>query len=317
MRSEYMLITLFCKYICASFASVTSPTGQYKYSNFPFFESINFASNEALTQGLELPAMDSRGRIPTMNDSGFCFTVVDPVSEDFLRYISLPENQNKVILEIGGGYGLLAELAINKGVKHYILNDMEVRHLRVFARNFYLKNQSYQLDELLSNVKLFEGRFPDDFPDDFPQVDVGIMNKVFHFLKPREIDFAMSKLNRITRMGGIWFVFVVSPYASPYERFAVVYESNKRRGYPFPGYCVDAKVYCSDAKRNTHVPGLPQTLWFFEQTELHQLFTQYGFVVEREWDLDLPTASDKHWRPGRDMVGIRVRKIKEMSALPA
>ncbi len=290
--------------------ALSAPTqGGYTFATYPYFQKVTHAADDAINQDLQLPHVDNRGRIPTLNDMGFHFTLTDPVSEDFLNFITRPENQEKTVLEIGGAYGNLAEKAVSRGAKRYILNDMEKRHLRVFARYFYLKHQSYTLDELLGYIKLFEGRFPDNFSEDFPLIDVGIMNKALHYFKPREIDTAMRKLNRITRMGGIWYIFVISPYASTYDKFALVFENNKQRGYPFPGYCVDAKRYCADAHNSKYVPGLPQTLWFFDQEELQTLFTSYGFKVEAEWNLDLPTESNKHWRPGKDMVGIRVRKV--------
>jgi hypothetical protein len=290
-------------------AVLPATKGGYTFATYPHFQKVTQAAHDAINQDLTLPIMDNRGRIPTLNDMGFHFTIIDPVSEDFLNFIAQPENHEKTVLEIGGAYGNLAEKAVSRGVKHYILNDMDKRHLRIFARYFYSKHQNHTLEELLENIKLFEGRFPDNFPEDFPLVDVGIMNKVFHYFKPREIDATMRKLNRMTRMGGIWYVFVVSPYASTYEKFALVFESNKQRGYPFPGYCVDAKRYCVDAYNDKYVPGLPQTLWFFDQDELQKLFVSYGFKIEMEWNCDLPTESDKHWRPGKDVVGIRVRKI--------
>jgi hypothetical protein len=273
------------------------------------FLSLKVLAQDAIDQHLIQPEADELQRIITLNSMGFQFSIHDPVTMAFLSEISLTKNINKVVLEIGGAYGYVAERAIKLGAKNYILNDMDVRHLKICARRLLANNDQVDL-ESLGYLRVFNGTFPYDFPDNFPKVDTILISKVLNYLKPRDIKPALSKLNKILRLGGLVYTLSVSPECRSYAPFRSTYYANKLQGNPFPGYCIGVQRYSLEHGLKSKV--LYSSVLFFSLEELIEHFTKHGFALKKSWSVNLPSKDNVTWQPGQDMVGAVFEKTKDL-----
>ena len=71
-------------------------------------------SNAANTPPIELPTGWLKGLIPTMNDTGFMFEVLDDYALDFIRYSGECDSE---VLELGCAYGVATIPALEAGAK--------------------------------------------------------------------------------------------------------------------------------------------------------------------------------------------------------
>jgi SAM-dependent methyltransferase len=260
------------------------------------------AAKLAIDKGLSLPPANDIGMHSTTNNFGFMFGKFDQVVLDFLEQIKSHNSKNFDVLEIGCAYGNVATQALMAGCKGYIASDISEDHLKVFARELIENGK----DTFFKNLKLLQGRFPEDINLPVGSVKFGLMNKVLHFFEPKELSSVMERINEITAKGGKWFVLTVSPECKTFEKYSAEYKKKKKLGVAYPGFCPNAGKFSTDHDTSNN---LPFSMLFMELADLCKLFESYGFRILKKYSLDLPCAESPDWTSGKDMVGIIAAKI--------
>ena len=102
----------------------------------------------------EIPKQWIKGLVPTLNDKGFMFEVLDDYANEFIRESGASREQ---ALEIGCAYGIATIAALEAGA-HITAVDMDARHLEVL--------QSRVSPEMLERLTVQTGTLPDiDLPE--------------------------------------------------------------------------------------------------------------------------------------------------------
>lgn len=248
---------------------------------------------------LKIPE-ESRFRVPTMNRFGYMFTKFDPIVDKWLE--SLTKNPDQVLFEVGGAYGNVANASLEKGIKKYYLNDYEEKHLKIFAKQ--LKDN--KKEHLFSSLELISGRCPDDVKLRDNCLDAILVNKVLHFFTPDNIDSFVEWIKKGLKIGGLVYIFTVSPFYKGHEEILIGYEERKKEGIRFPGWCSSCEKMDIGKIYNPHVR--PVSLLYMEMSTLKELFQKHGFQIMEEFDLAIINEENPEWRPGKDMAGIIAKK---------
>ncbi len=66
----------------------------------------------------EVPKQWIKGLVPTLNDKGFMFEVLDEYADEFIRQSAAAEDE---ALEIGCAYGIATIAALEAGCQNYCL----------------------------------------------------------------------------------------------------------------------------------------------------------------------------------------------------
>ncbi|MBT5891582.1 MAG: class I SAM-dependent methyltransferase [Chromatiales bacterium] len=179
-------------------------------------------SNAANTPPIELPTGWLKGLIPTMNDTGFMFEVLDDYALDFIRYSGECDSE---VLELGCAYGVATILALEAGAKVRAC-DIDQRHLDILL--------SRVPDGLEAQLKTELQHLPDaHLPDN--QFAAILCSRVFHFLTGDEIDASLANMFRWLKPGGRLYLIADTPYGI-WRNFIPVWDANHEQGVRWPGY---------------------------------------------------------------------------------
>lgn len=244
---------------------------------------------------------ESHFRVPTMNQSGYMFTKFDPIVDRWLE--SVVKNPDQVLFEVGGAYGNVARAVLEKGIKKYYLNDREEKHLKLFARQ--LKED--KKEHLLPSIELIVGNCPNDVKLRDNSLDAILANKVLLFFTPDTIDSFIVWMKKGLKIGGLVYVFTVSPFYRGHEEVLAGYEERKKGGVRFPGWCPSCEKM--DVRKIYNPLVRPTSILYMEMSTLKELFEQHGFQIVEEFDLAIINEKNPEWRPGKDMAGIIAKKL--------
>jgi phospholipid N-methyltransferase len=267
--------------------------------------NITQAIFDAESQNLVIPDEQSY-RIATLNQYGYMFTKFDPIVEKFLQAIQRKPDQ--IVFEVGGAYGNVAEVALEKGIKKYYLNDAEAAHLKSFARKLKIDKKEH----LFTSLCLIAGRCPDEVDINDEVYDSILVNKVLHFFTPETIDAFIKWLKKGLKVGGRIYLLTISPFYKGHTEWLSHYQERKQQGLRFPGYYPDYAT--STFAQGYPSASRPASLLFMELDTLKSIFIEHGFQMEEEFELAVIDNDHADWRPGKDMVGIIV--IKQASSFP-
>ena len=241
--------------------------------------------------------------VPTLNRHGFMFAKFDPLVERLL--LSIEQNPDQAVFEVGGAYGNVAEAALKRGIKEYYLNDFEMRHLLAFARKMKRSGE----DSFLSSIRLILGRCPEDVFLQEGAFDAILLNKVLHFFTPDTIDEFVRWVRKGLKIGGRVFVFNVSPFLAWDAPLLGDYYKKQKQGVRFPGYCSHYGESIAALKYEESVR--PHHILFMEIETLKDLFQEHGFSIEEQFQLSYNSDLDSSWIPGNEMVGVIAVKTSE------
>lgn len=249
---------------------------------------------------LKIPE-EKRFRVPTMNQFGYMFTKFDPIVDRWLE--SVMKNPSQVLFEVGGAYGNVARAALEQGIKKYYLNDREEKHLKIFARQ--LKED--KKEHLLPSLELILGRCPDDVKLRDNCLDAILVNKVLLFFTPDNIDSFVEWIRKGLKIGGLVYIFTISPFYKGHEEILSEYEARKKRGIRFPGWCSSCEKM--DVHKIYDPLVRPTSILYMEMSTLKELFNRHGFQIVEEFNLAIINEDNPEWRPGKDMAGIIAKKL--------
>lgn len=261
---------------------------------------VNQVLEEIQIGDLRIPE-ESQFRVPTMNHFGYMFTKFDPIVDRWLE--SIRKNPGQVLFEVGGAYGNVAKAALEKGIQKYYLNDCEEKHLKIFVQQ--LKED--KKEHLFSSLELVVGRCPDDVRLRDNSLDAILVNKVLHFFTPDNIDSFVEWMRRGLKIGGLAYVFTISPFYKKHREILSGYEKRKNEGDRFPGWCSSCEKMDVGKVYNPLV--CPVSLLYMEMSTLKELFQGHGFQIVEEFDLAIINEENPEWGPGNDMAGIIAKKL--------
>jgi SAM-dependent methyltransferase len=240
----------------------------------------------------EIPKQWIKGLVPTMNDKGFMFEVLDEYAEEF---ISVAAERGDEALEIGCAYGVATIAALNAGA-HVTACDMDERHLAV------LKSRVPQA--LRKQLKLQTGTLPNI---DLPENHFGTLlcSRVLHFLPGDEIDQSVSNMFRWLKPGGRLFLVADTPFGI-WRKFVPTWESNLAKGERWPGFMVKPVNYLPYEPSSDDVG--PPIMNLLVPDLLRRTCEQAGFIIDKASFVDRSDFRGDGRMDGRENCGLSATK---------
>jgi SAM-dependent methyltransferase len=235
-------------------------------------------SNQTNNPGLEPPKGWLKGLVPTMNDTGFMFEILDNFAEEFIEYSG---TCNEEVLEFGCAYGVATLPALAAGATIRAC-DIDTRHLAILRSRV----PADQLSRLTTEIQ----RLPNaELPENhFGAIDASLAN-MYRWLKP----------------GGKLYLIADTPYGL-WRKFIPVWDTNHANGERWPGYMKPLRDYLPYKPSDDQVG--PPFMNLMSPALLSRACTEAGFeILCAEW---IPrndfTGSGK--MDGRENCGIVVKK---------
>jgi SAM-dependent methyltransferase len=213
----------------------------------------------------DIPKQWVDGLVPTMNDKGFMFEVIDAYAEEFIAYAGQSPDD---ALEIGCAYGIATIAALQNGAR-ITACDMDERHLEV------LKSRAPQ--NLLDNLTLVQGVLPDA---GLPENHFGslLCSRVLHFLPGEEVEQSVKNMCRWLKPGGRLFLIADTPFGI-WRNFIPTWEANIEAGERWPGL-MDPPMQYLPYEQRTKNSG-PPIMNLFNPELLKRTAEEAGFKVVR------------------------------------
>jgi len=169
---------------------------------------------------LAIPQLNTDGRHFTLNRMGgnFASSVKNVEVADYFLPTALRPGSK--VLELGAAYGLVCSEAIRRGLPaicHYVVNDLDKRHLLIFARRL-AEEFPLQVAELEGRLSLLHGEFPSSrvvellMQSGEGQFDAVLSTHFLGWLKPDALVKAFEVVGRLLKPGGVLCIRGSTPY---------------------------------------------------------------------------------------------------------
>lgn len=194
----------------------------------------------------------------------------------------------------------------------YIANDVSFDHLKVLVARIKAQYPD-QSALLLQRLLLLPARVPHELPDFENVFDALLLDKVFHFFDPDEIELFIAWAKKALKPHGRLYILTLSPYTKFYNaRLLADYMSKRNPENLYPGYSEDVYKYIDQQKlkNNPHYK-IPPMATFFSRSDLEYLFLQKGFRIEESYSVTLPGPAHETWERVEDDQGDLVALIAE------
>ena len=147
----------------------------------------------------EIPKQWIKGLVPTLNDKGFMFEVLDEYADDFIQTAGASTD---AALEIGCAYGVATIAALQAGAT-ITACDMDQRHLEVLRSRID--------DKLAGQLTLQAGTLPDI---NLPEAHFGslLCSRVLYFLTGEDIERSVQNMFRWLKPGGRLYLIADTPF---------------------------------------------------------------------------------------------------------
>ena len=155
---------------------------------------------------------------------GWMFSCPDPALIAFLTDV---HNSHGYFADIGAAYGYATLEGLKRGGKVLAI-DIDQRHLDVLLEKCPIPHQS--------KVETLCGHFPNTINLPENTFDGILLSRVLIFLKGKEIDLALTKIQRALKPGGIVYISSPSPLRKKWAQLKPIYEKQKAEGSYWPGY---------------------------------------------------------------------------------
>jgi len=233
-----------------------------------------------------------KGLVPTMNDYGFMFEVLDDFALEFIDYSS---RCNEEVLDIGCAYGVATLEALEAGATIRAC-DIDIRHLDIL-RSRVPANQVERLTTELQRIP--HGDLPDN------QFGAILCSRVLHFLTGAQIDDSLANMYRWLKPGGRLYLVADTPYGL-WRKFIPAWDANSANGERWPGYMEPLLDYLP------YKPGADQAAPPFMNLMSPELLargcTEVGFEILRANWIPRNDFTGSGQMDGRENCGIVARK---------
>jgi len=240
----------------------------------------------------EIPKQWIKGLVPTLNDKGFMFEVLDEYADEFIRQSAATNDE---ALEIGCAYGIATIAALEAGAR-ITACDMDARHLEVL--------QSRVREGLRENLTLLTGMLPDI---DLPENHFGTLlcSRVLHFLPGDEIEHSVRNMYRWLKPGGQLFLVADTPFGI-WRNFIPTWEKNLAAGERWPGH-MEKPINYLPYKPSSDDIG-PPLMNLLDPELLTRTCEEAGFQIQRAGFIDRSDFGDKGRMDGRENSGVSAIK---------
>jgi hypothetical protein len=167
--------------------------------------------------------------------------------------------------------------------------------------------QQDKKEHLFSSLELIVGRCPDEVKLRDNSLDAILVNKVLLFFTPDNIDSFVEWVRKGLKVGGLVYIFTISPFYKGHEEILSGYEERKNKGMRFPGWCYSCEKL--DVRKVYNPLVCPASILYMEMSTLKELFQKHGFQIVEEYDLAIINEKNPEWRHGKDMAGIIAKKL--------
>jgi len=240
----------------------------------------------------EIPKQWIKGLVPTLNDKGFMFEVLDEYADEFIRQSAASGDE---ALDIGCAYGVATIAALEAGAR-ITACDMEERHLEVL--------RSRVSEAMQDRLTLRTGMLPDI---DLPENHFGTLlcSRVLHFLPGDEIDQSVRNMYRWLKPGGQLFLVADTPFGI-WRNFIPTWEQNQANGERWPGH-MEKPINYLPYKPSSDDIG-PPLMNLLDPELLSRTCEEAGFQVQRASFIDRSDFGDKGRMDGRENSGVSAIK---------
>jgi len=240
----------------------------------------------------DMPKQWVEGLVPTMNDKGFMFEVIDEYAEAFIEFAANSPDES---IEIGCAYGISTIPAL-KGGARITACDMDPRHLEVLA--------SRAPAELRDRLTLVTGTLPDI---DLPENHFGslLCSRVLHFLPGEEVEQSVRNMYRWLKPGGKLFLVADTPFGI-WRKFIPTWEENVAKGERWPGIMAPVVKYLPYEPSDDEIG--PPLMNLLDPDLLRRTAEEAGFVVERCSFIDRNDFKGLGRMDGRENCGLIATK---------
>jgi SAM-dependent methyltransferase len=231
--------------------------------------------------------------VPTLNDTGFMFKILDDYARDFIRFAG---ETGEPVLEVGCAFGNVTIPALEAGGCVTAV-DMDQQHLDILLDKTPV--------ELRGNLQCVAGKLPYlDMPrETYAAV---LCSRVLHFLDGSAIDASVRKMFDWLMPGGRLYLVADTPYGI-WRKLIPIFEEKKRRGDRWPGLMIGLENYLP-FKPTDRSLGAPPFMNLLDPDLLNRICADAGFEVERCEFVDRPDFGGLGRLDGRENAAILARR---------
>jgi SAM-dependent methyltransferase len=241
----------------------------------------------------DMPKQWTEGLVPTMNDKGFMFEVLDDYAREFIEHAG---TSGEPAIDIGCAYGIATIGALQRGATMTAC-DMDPRHLEVL--------KSRTPEHLHDRLTLMTGELPDI---DLPEAHFGslLCSRVLHFLYGDDVDSSVANFFRWLKPGGKMYLIADTPFGI-WRNFIPTWEENERNGERWPGIMEKPVRFLPFEGSNRKDIG-PPMMNLLGPELLQRTAEEAGFVVERSGYIDRADFVTPGRMDGRENCGLVATK---------
>ena len=240
----------------------------------------------------DIPKQWIKGLVPTLNDKGFMFEVLDEYADEFIRCaISTGEE----VLDVGCAYGVASIPSLEGGASLTAV-DMDQGHLDIL--------KSRAPEDSHARLTLQTGTLPNiDLPDErFAAI---LCSRVLHFLTGEEIEASVKNMYRWLKPGGQLFLIADTPWGI-WRNFIPTWEENAANGERWPGLMIKPINYLPYTPSSDDVG--PPLMNLLDPELLRRTCEEAGFRVTKASFIDRSDFGDNGRMDGRENCGIHAVK---------
>jgi SAM-dependent methyltransferase len=240
----------------------------------------------------EIPKQWIKGLVPTLNDKGFMFEVLDDYAEDFIRESGRNEAE---ALDIGCAYGIATIGALAAGAS-VTACDMDQRHLEVLKSRAPAASQD--------RLSLQTGELPNiDLPDN--HFGTILCSRVLHFLPGDDIDASVRNMYRWLKPGGKLYLVADTPWGI-WRKFIPTWEANTANAERWPGAMIKPINYLPFEPSSDDIG--PPFMNLLDPQLLTRCCEEAGFIVDTAGFIDRSDFGGNGRMDGRENCGVAAHK---------
>ena len=295
ISSTKVSLVVYCLFGLLIFSAFSPLKASECQKSFGLIDPSKDFSSASINGDLKRPEEDLPNFLLTGNGGGYSTARSDDTFTHEYIGFSLSGQAPGPSMDIGCSYGI-ADRQILKCGGSVIGVDHAISDMEIFFSELTIAERG--------KLRLFYGYFPAQ-----PQISNGslgaiLASRVFHFMRPDEIEASFKRAFELLAPGGKLFVTSETAFhrKSKESGFMEEYLDRVERGEPWPGVLEDAnRVYGPSYN-------LPKYMHYMNESVFRREAEKAGFIVERTHTFPRPNFPTAVQLDGRESVGLVARK---------